>query len=302
MEQYTPEKEKSQERELFKKLIRKKKENNIVIDFLHSIGQHERANNVLYCGTHVGITTIENIPKIVKADFCRERLCFVCAWRRQARFMAQMYPVLEILSKRGYQFLFATLTIKNTDYDNLQDAIDSLMHGYEKLRHRRKIKRSWKGIVRSVELTYNQENNTFHPHMHLLIAVEKDYFYNSSKYISNTELSMYWQEVLEVEYTPIVDIRKVDSTEKATVETLKYSLKPNKTSQALSAFFYIMRGRRLISFCGVFRKVRTELQYSDFDTILTDAEDVKKGIKYNLYTFDATGGVYRLTQEYNIIL
>lgn len=301
MNKYTTEKTKSQEQLLFQKLIRKKRENQIVVDFLRKIKEPERAEKILNCGTYVGITTIENIPKIVKADFCRERLCFVCAWRRQARFMAQMFPVLDILSKRNYQFLFATLTIKNTKYDDLEDAINQIMRGYERLRHRRKIKRSWEGIVRSVELTYNQKENTFHPHMHLLIAVEKDYFSNVEKYISQSELQRYWQESLNIGYSPIVDIRKVDSTEKASVETLKYALKPSKATEALSAFFYVMRGRRLISFCGIFQRLRNELKYSDFDTILTDAEDITKGITYNLYTFDATGGVYRLSQEYQIL-
>lgn len=300
MNKYTTEKEKSQEQAIFQKLIRKKRENQIVVDFLLSIREIERADKILNCGTYVGITTIDNIPKIVKADFCRERLCFVCAWRRQARFMAQMYPVLDILSKKQYQFLFATLTIKNTQYNNLEEAVNKIMHGYEKLRHRRKIKKAWAGIVRSVELTYNQKNNTFHPHMHLLIAVTEDYFYSKDKYISQEELQRYWQESIGAEYAPIVDIRKVDSTEKASVEALKYALKPSKATEALSAFFYIMRGRRLISFCGIFQKLRKELKYSDFETILTDAEDIKQGIKYNLYTFDATGGVYRLSQEYQI--
>lgn len=298
MTNYTTEKEKSQEKELFRKLVAKKKNNEFIVNFLMSIGETKRANNVQFCGSHIGITTIEGIPKIVKADFCRERLCLVCAWRRQARFMAQMFPVLDILCKQNYRFLFATLTIKNMGYSELEDAINDLLSAYEKLRHRRKIKRSWMGIVRSVELTYNAEDNTFHPHIHLLIAVKENYFNNSDLYITQEELSLYWKECLNVDYCPVVDIRSVDATEKATVETLKYSLKPTKAREALSAFFYILRGRRLISFCGVFQKIRAELKYSDFENVLIDKEDVQKGMKYNLYTFDATGGVYRLSQEY----
>lgn len=301
MNHFTPEKEKSQEQDVFFKLVRKKRENKAVIEFLQSIGENVRADNVLNCGNHVGITTIDGIAKIVKADFCRERLCFVCAWRRQARFMAQMYPVLDILSARDYQFLFATLTIKNVNFENLQQTVDSLMKGFERLRHRKKVKRAWQGIVRSVELTYNQQTNTFHPHIHLLVAVEQDYFKDKSKYISQADLTTYWAESMEVDYEPIVDIRRVDSTERATVETLKYALKPDKTEQALSAFFYVMRGRRLISFCGVFQKIRTDLKYSNFEDVLTDIDDIKQGIKYNLYTFDATGGVYRLSKEYQIL-
>lgn len=301
MNHCTPESEKSQEQEVFLKLVKKKRENKQIIEFLQSIGEYRRADNVLNCGNHVGITTVDGITKIVKADFCRERLCFVCAWRRQARFMAQMYPILDILSARDYQFLFTTLTVKNVDYKNLEQTVDNLMQGFHRLKNRKKIKRAWKGIVRSVELTYNQKDNTFHPHIHLLIAVEQDYFKDDSKYISHEDLTRYWGESMEIDYEPIVDIRKVDSTERATVETLKYALKPDKTEEALSAFFYIMKGRRLISFCGVFQKIRAGLKYSNFEDVLTDIDDVRKGIRYNLYTFDATGGIYRLSKEYQIL-
>ena len=301
MNHCTPEKDKSQEQEVFLKLVRKKRENKQIIEFLQSIGEYRRADNVLNCGNHVGITTVDGIAKIVKADFCRERLCFVCAWRRQARFMAQMYPVLDILSARDYEFLFATLTVKNVDYENLEKTVDNLMQGFHRLKNRKKVKRAWKGIVRSVELTYNHQTNTFHPHIHLLLAVEKDYFKDSSQYISQADLTRYWAESMEIDYEPIVDIRKVDSTERATVETLTYALTPDPTVEALSASFYIMKGRRLISFCGVFQKIRAELKYTNFEDVLTDIDDIKKGIKYNLYTFDATGGVYRLSKEYQIL-
>ena len=240
MNNYTPDSGKSQEHELFKKLIRKKRENRHVIDFFDSIKEHERADNIRHCGDHVGITTIDGVAKIVKADFCRERLCYVCAWRRQARFMAQMFPVIDLLCKQGFQFLFATLTIKNKSYTELQSAIDALMMGYEKLRHRRKVARGWAGMVRSVELTYNSKQDSFHPHIHILIAVRPEYFNRNDLYISQVELAEIWRDCLGVEYIPVVDIRKVDSTDKACVETLKYSLKPGKAKQAFDAFFYIL--------------------------------------------------------------
>lgn len=290
----------SQEEKLFRKLLIKKGYNKNVIDFLQSVGETDRALSIEHCGEHIGITNIDGIAKIVKADFCRERLCYICAWRRQAKFTAQTFPIISILENKGYSFIFVTLTIKNMQYQDLESAVDKLLHGYELLRKRRKIARSWDGIVRSLELTYNSDTDTFHPHLHLLVAVKGNYFKDSNLYISQEEMSGMWADCIDADYIPICNIKKITDNAVGAVETIKYSLKPTRAEKAFSAFFYILRGRRLISFCGIFSKLRKELKYSDFDTILTDDVEKRKNITYNLYTFDATGGVYRFQNTYNL--
>ena len=301
MKDYNTNPDTSQEQKLFQKLAIKKAYNKQVIEYLCAVHEPDRANRVLHCGEHIGITTIDGIAKIVKADFCRERLCAVCAWRRQAKFTAQTFPILSILERRGYEFIFVTLTIANMKYEKLENAVDTLLHGYALLRHRRKVKRSWAGIIRSVELTYNADSNTFHPHLHLLVAVPHAYFADRDLYISQGELADMWADCIGACYTPVCHIEKVKGdTTAAAVETIKYALKPTDAKQAFSAFFYILRGRRLISFCGVFATLRRELKYSDFENILTDDVDTRRSITYNLYTFDATGGVYRFNNTYTL--
>lgn len=301
MRDYNTNPDTSQEQKLFQKLAIKKAYNKQVIEYLCAVHEPDRANRVLHCGEHIGITTIDGIAKIVKADFCRERLCAVCAWRRQAKFTAQTFPILSILEQRGYEFIFVTLTIANMKYDKLEAAVDSLLCGYALLRHRRKIKRSWAGIIRSVELTYNADSNTFHPHLHLLVAVPHEYFINRDLYITQGELADMWADCIGACYTPVCHIEKVKGdTTAAAVEAIKYALKPTDAKQAFSAFFYVLRGRRLISFCGLFAKLRRELKYSDFENILTDDVDTRRSITYNLYTFDATGGVYRFNNTYTL--
>lgn len=290
----------SQEEKLFKKLIIKKSYNENVIDYLQSIGEKERAENIRYCGNNIGITTINNVAKIVKADFCRERLCNICAWRRQSKFIAQTFPIISILENKGYKFLFVTLTVKNMAYEDLDNAVNEIIKGYELLRKRRKIKRAWSGIVRSIELSYNSIEHTFHPHIHLLIAVKDTYFKDKDMYITQEELTHIWKDCIDADYIPIVNIKMVNDNCVGAVETLKYSLKPNQARECFDAFFYILRGRRLISFSGIFSKIRKELKYTDFENILTDDVETNQRITYNLYTFDATGGIYRFQNSYEL--
>ena len=291
---YTTKSFKSQQEKIMKKVQIKKNQNSKIIQFLNSIDESIRANNIKDCATYVGITDIEGIAHIVKSNFCRERLCSICAWRRQAKFVAQMLPIMNYIS-RDYKFIFVTLTVKNVRYETLKQTIDNILYSYYKLTKRRRFKRAWKGICRSLEMTYNSEEHTFHPHLHLLIAVEPSYFKNEN-YISYEYLKSEWKDCLNIDYEPIIDIRRVDDEEKenATVETLKYALKPTQEEEALKAFFYIMKGRRLVSFTGVFAKTRKLFKYSDFENQLNDDVKQENNVKrtYNLYKFDVTGGVY----------
>lgn len=297
---------------IFEKLYSKKNANKKVIEFLENEASKNTGNpwgesaylkslHLRECATQIGISNIEGIAHIVKADFCRERICNICAWRRQAKFVSQTRPILNILTNKGYRFIFVTLTIKNMPFEKLNEALDLLMSAFHKFVMRRQIKRAFKGIIRSVELTYNEEMDMFHPHIHMLVAVESDYFSCSGFYTTHETITELWREALGVDYTPIVHVESVDNEEKAQVETLKYSLKPSQNEKALRAFLYVLRGRRLISFSGVFAKLRKELMFSDFeDNLLDDVKQSGKRMFYDLYRLDPTGGVYKFYERFEL--
>lgn len=280
----------------------KKKTNIPIINWLKEQNQDYKAKKIENCANYIGVTVINDIAHVVKADFCKERICAVCAWRRQSKFVAQMNPVLENLKQEGYEFLFATLTIKNCYYNELSHTIDKLLKAYDKLLKRRKIKKVWKGITRSLELTFNEKTKMFHPHIHLLIAVRKDYF-KTEDYISQEELTNFWKESLEINYKPQINIKKVNDEGGACVEVLKYALKPSEEKEAWKAFFYILKGRRLASFSGVFAEERRKLKLSSIETLTDDIENKnKKNYTYTLYKLDITGGIYTYIKEKEYLL
>jgi plasmid rolling circle replication initiator protein Rep len=98
-------------------------------------------------------------------------------------------------------------------------------------------------------VTLNYEKFTWHPHLHCLCFVPKEYFSKDNKnYISQAELTEYWGKACKLDYKPIVDIRRVydkssqkerisfDDNKKgssislsgAIFETAKYCVKPLK--------------------------------------------------------------------------
>jgi plasmid rolling circle replication initiator protein Rep len=296
---------KSQVAKTLSRVAIKKSFNNVVIDWLESHGDQRRAENIRECATQIGFTNIDNIARIIHGNFCRERLCYVCAWRRSAKFTAQTMPIMQILDADGYEFIFATVTVENVPLRELKKVVNEMLRGYDLLLKRRQVKRAWKGKIRGFEITYNPVEQTFHPHIHILVAVTPDYF-KSEDYITTAHLSQIWGECVN-RYNPICDIRKAKAHSRngkkgtgAVVETLKYSFKMFKDATAIEGFYTALLGRRLISFSGVFAEVRKALKMSDFENILTDDIDQEKGRKifYDVYNFDATGGVYKFYKQF----
>ncbi len=82
---------------------------------------------------------------------------------------------------------------------------------------------------RSLEITYNKEDDTYHPYFHLILAVNKSYFTDKDYYLSQENWTRLWKESLQVDYTPVVDVRRVKSKDKnfskVIAETAKYTVK-----------------------------------------------------------------------------
>lgn len=297
---------KSQVQKTLAKCAEKRAQNEFLINWLAEREQFDYLYDVTNCATFIGFTDIAGVAHVTKANFCRRRLCNICVWRRQTKFVAQMFPVIDKLRNDGYRFLFATATVPNVPLERLTETINNMMKAYDLFLKRRKVKRAWLGKIRALELTYNSERNDFHPHLHMLIAVKPEYFHDSDLYISFNEFREYWTESMRqiYDYPLQVKLQAVDDEERATVETLKYTFKTAKDSQALEGFYTSLRGRRLVSFSGVFARIRKELQLSDFENVLTDdlPADTTTRLTFDLYKFDATGGLYKFYNKYEMEL
>lgn len=283
---------------ILQKTAIKKQSNKKTIVWLESIGEAEKAAKIEQCATHLGITYENGVAKVVQADFCRERICSVCAWRRQAKFYAQMVPTIDYLSERKYKFLFLTLTAKNVETKaELKTLVDKMLNAYKLLQNRREIRRTWKGMCRSVEITHTAEKG-FHPHIHCIVAVDENYF--KADYLSQEFIRNVWQECMRVNYKPLVNIKRIKDKEKGIKETFKYAFKPSDKAEDMAAlygaFLGVLKGKRLVSFSGVFAKVRKLLKFADFEYVLTD-ELQGKVRTYELYRFDVTGGIYAYQEQ-----
>lgn len=280
-----------------------------VYDFLE---MHRRSERVLSCGTLLEFGVFTDKNRLLFANFCKDRLCPMCNWRRSLKLYGQVSAVMDELEKQGYKFLFLTLTIKNCSASELSNTIDILLKGFKKLFNgNRKIRRIVKGFFRALEITKNYRTGEYHPHLHCILAVKPDYF--KKHYISQAEWSQIWQKCIDTEYLPIIDIRRIKQGDKgvsdAVREVAKYSVKGSdflnmsdmdNTAETVSDLLKALTFRRLVSFTGVFSEIRKQLKLDDAEDgnlVQTDIENLRSDVAIAIVRYGYKNGCYTLIEK-----
>lgn len=245
------------------------------------------------CGDHMLIRrydTADSLTEIVYTRFCGVRLCPICAHRRSLKAFWQLSRILDSCdtarrSERGsgYAYILVTLTIQNVPPEALSDAIQRYIDGCTRLFHTRQWQAAIKGVWRSLEITYNSETDTFHPHVHLFCAVNPSYFTDKT-YISHAELLRLWKRSARCPYDPTVNIKRIrpgaEGGSKA--EVTKYVSKSSnvllglpriKAQQLLIYLEDALANRKQWITYGVFRDAARALHLSDEDAQLLDPTD-----------------------------
>ena len=244
------------------------------------LGMDEVAANVFSCGTVLAFKVLDDESlRLHSANFCKVRLCPLCAWRRSLKVFGQVSQIMDEATKdKEYKFLFLTLTIRNVSGSELSNSIDQVLKGYRTLFDKKVVKQNIVGAFRALEITHNTNKHsrnydTYHPHLHCILMVHKSYFHKN--YITQSQWVELWKKSVGVEYQPIVHIEKITGTEenlkKAVAETAKYTVKDsdylNSDTQlqdrAILNLYKSMSGRRLISFRGEFLKIQKRLKLDD---------------------------------------
>ena len=232
------------------------------------------ADRVSECGTYLEFYRFETAGlKLKSANFCKDRLCAMCNWRRSLRTFAKVSKIIksESFVNAGYKTLFLTLTVENCNINELHESIKHLFYSFNKFLKNKRIKSAVKGYFRALEITYNPKTKSFHPHLHLILAVPKSYF--TTYYISQADFTDIWQKCLTVDYTPIVDIRKFKGN-KGIAEASKYTVKADDkflksiSDEALFMLRLELCNTRLLGLGGIFRKIAAELKVQIDDNIV----------------------------------
>lgn len=272
-----------------------------VYDFL---SLYRRADRVAQCGSEIEFGILhDGSKKLVKANFCRDRLCPMCNWRRSLKLYSQVSQVMDVLESEGYCFLFLTLTLRNCPWDDLPAAIQAFLSGWRYMYNKSSVfRRAVYGTSRALEITVNHGARTYHPHLHVVLAVKPSYF-KSKDYISQAQWTQLWRSCCDISYDPIVNIKRIKVTSQGFKEISKYAVKgsdflvgsPELMQRHVSNFLAGLSGRRLVGSTGVFKRVQRELCLDDPETgdlVVTDGQQLRDDVYCMMVRYGWCSGVY----------
>lgn len=268
----------------------------------------ERMHN---CGHNLKFARIrgpEGVRKrLTSGLFCKIRLCQTCQWRRAQESARQLKQVVEahwqgaeawgpdgvearVLPSPKDRALFLTLTAKSVTGEDLPAEVGRFYRAFDRLRRSKRFLGFCTSWFRSLEITHNPKTGLFHPHLHVMLMVKPEYFSNPEYYLDQSpekrEWSKFWAWALDIDYTPVVDIRVIkgsqygrmnDAVLKAMRELTKYCTKPEGFIEVrgdvytvrpdvLKALHLSLKGRRLFGWGGKFKEARKVLQLQDAES------------------------------------
>lgn len=255
----------------------------------------------------------DNKLKLARANFCKSRICNMCNWRRSLKLFGQVSQVIEAIRGKGIKvrYLFLTLTVKNCKSDKLTETINQLNAGFRLLVRNDKKNKPTKiacnllGYMKAIEVTYNTKDDTYHPHIHCILAVRPSYF-KSGNYMKHEDVQLLWQKCLNIDYAPQVNIKAIkagNSTPKSIAELAKYptkiatvlSVPTDKQKEVLYMLASAIKGRRLITFGGLFKDIKAELNLIDVEkdnNLVNVGDGDKESQVINYVKFTWRAGVY----------
>lgn len=184
-----------------------------------------------------------------------------------------MVDVLHYLNAQdnANAWVLLSLTAPNVPADRLRDGIGDMLKAWTKLYHYADVKAGIVGWARRLEVTYNVQRRDYHPHIHALLHVKPSYW--THNYVKHSRWISLWATALDVDFLPIVDVRRVTSAKGAVEATGKYALKPivlesiADNPEAVCAVSSAIHRRRLLDYGGDVAKARKALKQADPETV-----------------------------------
>ncbi len=248
---------------------------------LHHTKNVEKAERLKECGKY--ITKYDSIlGSALLMNKCHIRLCPVCEKQSAMQRFISLVDILQHNETKGGLFHFI-FTCKNCEGRYLRDTIQGISAGVRMFMRHFNVK----NYTRRIEVTYNKKSNTYHPHAHCIVMVEKGVLYfkdiSHETFIDNLRsIRMYWRDCCikhninvgnldyqEVYARPLSDKREL-------IECVKYSVKPMSiTSESIETINEATKGLKLFNGSGIFRKLSTSEENKEHHKLIIDSAQVQ---------------------------
>ena len=262
-------------------------------------GYPDYADRVESCASWMRFGTIGDRRGLLSTNFCKLRLCPMCVARGarvRAHLLSQVMDAVQ--EEHKCQYIFLTLTVQNVPGDKLGEALDQLAAGWRRLMNQRPVLAAFKGTFRAIEITRNNDPKslwygTFHPHIHVIAAVDGGYFKRKNGlYFTPEDILKRWRQACRLDYDPSVRISKTYDGKKkskknskgdnqasagAVLEAAKYATKDSdyisdsisdeEAAQVVADYTRALHRRRLTAFTGWMKETARRLKADDLDGV-----------------------------------
>lgn len=261
---------------------RQKKIENLKYAEYLEILKFKKASRVHDCAEKLAFAVDGNgKKKLYQAWFCKSRLCPMCQWRRSLKVTYELKKVLNTAIEEypKAKFLFLTLTVKNCNGTELKSTLKKLTTAFNKLFNYKKVTKNLLGYVRSTEITVNETDDSYHPHLHVLLMVKSTYFKTHDDYITQNEWAELWKRASKLDYTPMVSLKQIydnkgkGALNSAALEVAKYQLKSKDylnddvddeiNLRHLKDLEEALAGTRQYGYGGVLKEIASRLKLPD---------------------------------------
>jgi plasmid rolling circle replication initiator protein Rep len=216
-------------------------------DFFSRRELNSKAERVKNCGNiltfkhykDIGVTRLDN------ASLCRERLCLNCNQvnsREKAFFLVRATEDMSNLKH-------ITLSVKNCKGIFLRNTIETMKKALKYFLRSQHIK----NYYQSYEITHNKKEDTYHPHIHLLVC-------DDNFTLKARELNKKWAEAFNrfagSNYSWLsCKIKQVEDKKVGCFELSKYVTKPQDfNSKTIPVFDRELKGLHLHQANGIFKE------------------------------------------------
>lgn len=268
---------KEQSQQLLDKITTKKKKNPKFSNYIEPLVSKKSTQRIKECGDFLQMLSdlsLEN-TKLHRASFCGNRFCPMCSWRVACKDSLEISILMEHLRKEeNKEFIFLTLTVPNVKGDELDSSIKKYNKAFKKLIERKEVENIAKGYIRKLEVTYNSDKtsesyDTYHPHFHVVLAVNKSYFTDKNYYINHDRWLNLWREATGDYSITQVDVRKAKINDyKEVYELAKYSAKDTDyliNREVFTVFYKALKGKQVLVFSGLFKEAHKMYKNHELD-------------------------------------
>jgi plasmid rolling circle replication initiator protein Rep len=292
----------------------KKRKNKKLLPYISKHVTTSGSERIEYCCQWMKLISDRELSKrrMIEGNTCKNRFCPMCAWRKAKKdVMIIAVMILWLRSVHKKEFIVLTLTVPNVTGDELDGKIKQMNVAFSKLFKRQNVLVINKGYIRKLEVTCNNKPvitkemwfgnkkkkikplagyfmslglkvgdanpnyNTYHPHFHIVIAVNKRYF-KSSDYIKQSDWLQMWRNVMKDQSITQVDVRKMkhssDGLDKGVNEIAKYAAKDGDylhSQDVFDVFYTTLKGKQLITFNGLFKEAKQLYISGELDSFKT---------------------------------